>query len=220
MAHRSQLSRRHRHRKRRTIYGTPSRFNQRRRRERVPTSWNGGFGHWRSPPISRNSRGGKPSTYPSRTTPSHHAWAARCADRCPRAPAPQHHVSQCRGATRVVDVMPIIHVVPPRSRDPALLDVRKVQDRDERPAVRVGRCACVDLRARLRPCYPRPHAQLRGGEGTERHDPLLGMRSACERKSARGGGLARTRRERRRTDRSLTDRPRIHSRPHGVPAHS
>jgi len=42
---RRRLSRRHRHLKRRTIYGTPSRFNRRRRWERTPTSWNGCSGN-------------------------------------------------------------------------------------------------------------------------------------------------------------------------------
>jgi len=132
----------------------------------VPTSWNGGFGHWRSPPISRNSRGGKPSTYPLRTTPSHRAWAARCADRCPRAPAPQHHVSQCRGATRVVDVMPIIHVVPPRS-PPAGPPPPRRAARRHRPRRYCGPARCL-VRAI-------PHCSMSGRSKTAMNAPRCGL---------------------------------------------
>jgi len=37
----------------------------------------------------------------------------------------------------------------PRPRDPELPGVGKVQDRDKRPKVRVGRCAGAGLRERL-----------------------------------------------------------------------
>ncbi len=108
-----------------------------------------------------------------------HARAARRAGRRARGPAPPPPSASAR----------------PRRRDPRAARHRPTRLRHSRPpaaarpncplsgrfktAMNAPRCGLAAVRAglseRLRPCYPRPHAQLRGGEGTERCDTLLGI---------------------------------------------